>query len=228
MKPYYSEPGIEIWLGDCREVLPTLGRVDLVLTDPPWGIKADNRKRNLSRGKMAFPTDFGESNWDSKPADKATLDTCIAKGDKAIVWGGNFFEVPPSSCWLVWDKDNTGDFGDCELAWTNLNMSVRRFKWRWNGMLQENMADKELREHPTQKPVALMRWCLNWVLPETVLDPFMGSGTTLVAAKLLGRRAIGIEIEERYCEIAARRLAQGVLPLHAPAESRLVESELSF
>ena len=132
-----------------------------------------------------------------------------------IIFGGNYFGLPPSSCWLVWDKDNTGDFADCELAWTNLKKAVRRLKWRWNGMLQENMANKELREHPTQKPLEVMKWAMKHA-PEdcqTILDPFMGSGTTLRAAKDLGRKAIGIEIEEKYCEIAVNRLRQEVLPL---------------
>jgi len=113
----------------------------------------------------------------------------------------------------VWDKEINGEFADCELAWTNLSKPVRKFKWRWNGMLQEQMGDKkEARVHPTQKPLALMRWCLSLVPDaKTVLDPFMGSGTTLVASRLEGRQAVGIEINEKYCEAAAKRLEQGVL-----------------
>ena len=114
----------------------------------------------------------------------------------------------------MWDKDNgQNTFADCELAWTNLPKAVRKFKWRWQGMLQEKGGrDKEHRVHPTQKPLALMRWCLSLVPDaETVLDPFAGSGTTLVAARLEGRKAIGIEINERYCEAAANRLAQRTL-----------------
>jgi DNA modification methylase len=135
-----------------------------------------------------------------------------------IIFGGNFFELPPSSCWLVWDKDNTGDFADCELAWTNLNKAVRRLMFRWNGMLQEPGIPKEVREHPTQKPEPVMTWALGHAPNvRTVLDPFMGSGTTLAAAKRQGMSATGIEIEERYCEIAAKRLSQEVLPWE-PAE----------
>src|SRR5262249_44460370 len=117
--------------------------------------------------------------------------------------------------WLVWDKDNgASDFADCELAWTNLRKAVRQFTYRWNGMLQEPGYPKELRQHPTQKPEALMRWCLAHAMPvESVLDPFMGSGTVLRAGKDAGLSATGVEREERYCEIAAKRLAQEVLPL---------------
>jgi DNA modification methylase len=213
-KPYYHANGITIYNADCRKVLPWLEPFDLLLTDPPYGIDADNRKKILSRGKLAPPTDYGDTSWDKAPPPKWFIEASRSVADVSILWGGNYYEgLPPSSCWLVWDKDNTGDFADCELAWTNMPKAVRKFKWRWNGMLQENMGDKkETRVHPTQKPMALMRWCLSLV-PEaqTVLDPFMGSGTTLVAAKLEGRKAVGIEINERYCEAAVKRLAQKTL-----------------
>jgi site-specific DNA-methyltransferase (adenine-specific) len=134
-----------------------------------------------------------------------------------IIWGGNFFRLSPASGWLVWDKDNgTNGYADCELAWTDLPMAVRRLRFRWMGMLQEL---PEERWHPTQKPLPVMRWCVG-LLPATagtILDPYAGSGTTLRAAKDLGRKAIGIEIEERYCEIAAQRCAQDVLDLGSAA-----------
>ena len=214
LKPYYDHDGILIYNADCKDVLPTLGSFDILLTDPPYGIGADNRKQILSRGKLAVPIDYGESDWDSAPPDSDLLKVCRQLCKSQVLWGGNYFDVPPSSCWLVWDKDNgSNDFADCELAWTNLQKAVRKFKWRWNGMLQEKAGrHKEHRVHPTQKPVPLMRWCLSLVPDaKTVLDPFMGSGTTLVAAKLEGRKAVGIEINEKYCEAAANRLAQGVL-----------------
>ena len=138
----------------------------------------------------------------------------IDNANVAILWGGNYYEgLPPSRCWLVWDKDNTGMRADAELAWTNRDAAVRLFKWRWNGMLQEHAGDKkESRVHPTQKPLALMRWCLSLVTEaKTVLAPFAGSGTTGVAAKLEGRKALLIEINEAYCESAAKRLSQGTL-----------------
>lgn len=213
-KPYYESAGITIYNADCKQVLPFLSRVDVLLTDPPYGIDADNRDRILSRGKLAKPKDYGESSWDKEPPPRWFLEAAQDTAQVAILWGGNYYGLPASSCWLVWDKDNgTNDFADCELAWTNMTRAVRKFKWRWNGMIQEQMGDKkECRVHPTQKPTALMRWCLSLV-PEakTVLDPFMGSGTTLVASKLEGRQAIGIEINEAYCEAAAKRLSQGTL-----------------
>ena len=126
--------------------------------------------------------------------------------------GGNYFGLPPARGWLVWDKDNTGDFADCELAWTNLEMAVRKIKYRWNGMLQQNMAEKDVRYHPTQKPTAVMEWAIGFVPgARTVLDPWMGSGTTLIAARAKGMQADGIEINEKYCEAAKQRLSQGVL-----------------
>lgn len=214
MKPYYQEKGITIYHGDCREILPTLGKVDLVLTDPPYGIGEANGK-NKSRGKLARPKDYGIDKWDTETVPQSLINEIVCKSDKSIVFGGNYYSMPPSSCWIVWDKDNGDtDFADCELAWTNLEKAVRKIRYRWNGMLQENMANKETRYHPTQKPLNVMTWCISQA-PKTVasiLDPFMGSGTTLVAAKNLGRQAIGIELEEKYCEIAVRRLAQEVLP----------------
>jgi DNA modification methylase len=214
MKPYFQDDAVTIYLGDCREILPSLPKVDLVLTDPPYGIGEANGK-NKSRGLVAQPKDFGIASWDNKPIPQELLDLVISKATYSIVFGGNFYSLPASSCWLVWDKDNgETDFADAELAWTNLKQAVRLFKWRWNGMLQDNMKNKEYRYHPTQKPVPLMEWCISKVSDvNLILDPFMGSGTTLRAAKNLGRKAIGIEIEERYCEIAAKRMAQTVMEL---------------
>ena len=216
MNPYYEHGGITIYHGNCREILPTLEPVDLVLTDPPYGI-GESAGRNKTRSKMAVSKDYGNASWDDAPPDKETINLAIAAGRSAIVFGGNYFALPASPCWLVWDKDNGAtDFADCELAWTNLEIAVRRIRWRWQGMLQEHGGKhKELRQHPTQKPLAVMKWCIERVPgnPQSIIDPFMGSGTTLRAAKDLHRKAIGIEIDERYCEIAANRLRQNVLPL---------------
>lgn len=207
---YHSENGITIYCGDNRLLLPMLGQYDLLLTDPPYGIGADNRKRILSRGKLANPKDYGESNWDGETPADWVLQMALSKAQWQILWGGNYYGLPASSCWLVWDKLNgDNDFADCELAWTNLQKAVRRITHLWNGMIRKNGED---RYHPTQKPLDVMTWCLGQV-PEarTVLDPWMGSGTTLVAAKLRGLEAVGIEIDEQHCETAKRRLAQGVL-----------------
>ena len=216
MKPYYEDAaaGIVIYHGDCREILPMLEPVDLVLTDPPYGI-GEARGKNKSRGQLAKPKDYGVAAWDDAPPARWMFDWLMEISQHQIIFGGNFFGLPASSCWLVWDKDNSGDFADCELAWTNLKKAVRKLQWRWNGMLQENMGKKEFREHPTQKPLEVMKWAIEQAPSDcqTILDPFMGSGTTLRAAKDLGRKCIGIEIEEKYCEIAVRRLQQEVLPL---------------
>jgi DNA modification methylase len=222
MKPYYEHAGITIYHGDCREILPTLPRADLVLTDPPYGIGADrNLRANKQHGNAATPSrDYGSGDWDSSVPDAETMRLVVGCGTLAVVWGGNYFGLPPSAGWLVWDKDNgRNGYADCELAWTNLPQAIRRIRYRWMGMLQEHAGrDKEERYHPTQKPLPVMRWCLSHA-PEavTIIDPFAGSGTTLRAAMDLGRRAIGIEIEERYCEIAAKRLSQEVLPLTGTA-----------
>ena len=217
--PYYEEPGITIYHGDCREILPTLPKVDLVLTDPPYGIGADrNMRANTQYGKaLAISKDYGTGDWDRRRPEAASFRLMLDAASEQIFWGGNYFSdyLPAQTCWLVWDKDNgSNGYADCELAWTNLDRAVRKFRHRWMGMLQENMKEKEERYHPTQKPTEIMRWCIDLASnPQTILDPFMGSGTTLRAAKDLGRKAIGIEIEEKYCEIAVKRLAQEVLPL---------------
>ena len=194
----------ELYLGDCREILPSLGKVDAVVTDPPYGIR-EAAGKNVSRGLLATARDYGHSSWDDVTAD-AAVGTAIEQSQWAIVFGGNYYDLPPTSCWLVWDKMINGDFADCELAWTNLPKAVRRIQYMWNGMLRAN---KEPRgDHPTQKPIGVMKWCIEH-LPEpsnVILDPFMGSGTTGVACVKLGRRFIGIEVDERYYDIACRRI----------------------
>jgi DNA modification methylase len=210
--PYYDDDGITIYHGDSREIVPTLDPVDLLLTDPPYGIGAD---RNLRAGKrhgraVAASRDYGAGDWDSSPPPAWMIHQLLDMSTWSIIWGGNHLAIPrPATCWLVWDKMN-GDNGyaDCELAWSNLPHAVRMIRHRWMGMLQEP-GQREVRVHPTQKPLRLMRWALSLApLSATVLDPYMGSGTTLRAAADEGKSAIGIETEERYCEIAATRLAQ--------------------
>lgn len=212
MKPYYEERGITIYHSDCREaVSQLLDSFDLLLTDPPYGI-GEAAGKNKSRGKLAVAKDYGDFDWDAEPIDFELLRKFMQMCDQSIVWGGNYYPFPPSSCWLVWDKVNgASDFADCELAWTNRDSAVRMFRWQWAGMLQENMGRKDFRTHPTQKPLALMKWCIS-LFPDakTVLDPFLGSGTTLVAAKAMGLTGVGMEREEKYCEISANRLRQEV------------------
>lgn len=211
MTPYYSENGITIYHGHCCELLDV--RADLLLTDPPYGI-GEAAGKNKSRTNLAVSKDYGNESWDDKPVPQTLIDRLVLTSKQSVVWGGNYYAMSPSSCWLVWDKDNGGnDFADCELAWTNWPMAVRRLRHRWAGMLQENMARKEVRSHPNQKPLAVMKWALSLApdSPQLIFDPFMGSGTTLRAAKDLGLKAIGCDLSEQYCEDAAKRLRQEVL-----------------
>lgn len=212
MRPFYQDDSVTLYHGDCRIILPTLEPVDLLLTDPPYGI-GEAAGKNKSRGKLAVAKDYGTASWDDQPPPAWLLELARSLARYQIIFGGNYFHLPPSRCWLVWDKDNgASDFADCELAWTNLDKAVRRLTYRWAGMLQEPGSPREDRVHPTQKPEPVMRWALSHVPDaQAVLDPFAGSGTTLVAAKRLGLKAIGIERELSYCEAAVQRLRQGSL-----------------
>lgn len=222
-KPYYQDDWATIYHADCRDILPSLDPVDLVLTDPPYGIN-ECRERVMSRGRNAQARDYGEFLWDSETISDDAILRVFDAAHRIILFGGNYYShlCAPSACWLVWDKDNgTCHFADCELAWTNLPQAVRLGRHRWNGMLRKG---QEQRWHPTQKPLDLMKWCITIAdkhgTNATILDPFMGSGTTLHAAKDLNRRAIGIEISEEYCAIAAKRLRQEVFDFSTTAEQR--------
>lgn len=217
--PFYDDGLITIFCGDSRSIVPQLRTFDLLLTDPPYGI---NVAKNGTVGSGAKPgkkrsgwkvdapsTQFMPVTWDAAPPPAWELQMLISRASQAVLWGGNYFEnLHRSSCWLVWDKVNgASSFADCELAWTNFHKAVRMFVWRWSGMLQQDMKNKEKRVHPTQKPVALMEWCISHAkAPKSILDPYMGSGTTLLAAQRLGIRAVGIDRERSYCEAAVDRL----------------------
>jgi site-specific DNA-methyltransferase (adenine-specific) len=211
VSPYYQDDAVTIYHGDCREILPNLPPVDLVLTDPPYGIAHGTNYAERGRGELARAYDYPPVYGDDEPFDPSPI---LALGKPTVLFGANHYadRLPPTSGWLVWDKKRPPelDQATAELAWTNFVKGVRVFSYLWNGMIR---AGNERLEHPTMKPVALWRWVmgLRWTPEGTVLDPFMGSGTTLRAAKDLGRKAIGIEIEERYCEIAANRMSQMVL-----------------
>jgi DNA modification methylase len=212
LKPYYQDSFVTIYHGDCKVIMPQLPDFDLLLTDPPYGIGESNRK-NKTRRKQSNPRDYGDYEWDQKPIPQWVIEMARSKCEKQVIFGGNYYDLPPCKGPLVWDKENTGDFADGEMAWNNLGCALRIKRHRWNGMLRKG---KEPRFHPTQKPVEIMSWCLLLAGDvKTVLDPFMGSGTTLRACKDAGKLCVGIDLEERYCEIAARRMAQEVLPLYA-------------
>jgi site-specific DNA-methyltransferase (adenine-specific) len=223
--PYYDADGITIYCGDCREVLPMV-QADVVVTDPPYGIAHPTDYKARGRSNLCACRDYAPVFGDGDPFDPASL---LEMNLPAMLWGANHYasRLPDASGWIVWDKLRPHDLDQAtaELAWTNFVKGVRVFRFMWNGMLR---ASHEALVHPTQKPVALMSWCLalRWFPPGTILDPFMGSGTTLVAAKQLGRRAIGIEIEERYAEIAARRLSQQVLPFTHVEQRPFVQGSL--
>jgi DNA modification methylase len=235
-KPYYDHAGITIYHADCREILPHLPKVDLVLTDPPYGIEIATNGRIGATGRNANGHRLGTRaikqyipvEWDSVPLTRELADLFRHKSTNQIIFGFNHFSdiLPPTKAVIVWDKKLKNDwednFSDCELAWTSFNEPARLFRHMWIGALRASEHATDAKQHPTQKPVALMGWLLGkHSRPgELILDPFMGSGTTLVAAKNLGRRAIGIEIEEEYCAIAVQRLAQEVLPLSAPEEPK--------
>ena len=192
-----------LYLGDCMDILPTLDRVDAVITDPPYGLgkKLWGGCGAGSSNWKAMVKDMGK--WDMKVPIEA-IKASIEKADKSIVWGGNYFSLPPSRCFFVWDKGATlkgRSFAEAELAWCSWNASARIFMQSTHNHIEK--------EHPTQKPVALMVWCIEQAgNPETILDPFMGSGTTGVAAIQLGRKFIGIEREPKYFDIACRRIEQ--------------------
>lgn len=202
-----------LYLGDSAEILQSVAPVDACVMDPPYGIgeSGDNSSRTPIAGRTRLGTKspvvhWAPSDWDNATADDVVTQA-ISKAAWSIVFGGNYYSLPPTSCWLVWDKLNgDSDFADCELAWTNLPKAVRRIRFMWNGMLRQN--GEQRGDHPTQKPIEVMRWCIGHLPPTvtTVLDPFMGSGTTLVAAAMLGKHGIGIEREEKYFDIAVRRV----------------------
>ena len=218
-----------LYCGDNTKILPGLERADLVLTDPPYGIN-ENTKKNMSRGCIAKPTDYGSFDWDKKPVPQSFIEEVIAAGEHCIMFGGNYYAVPPASCWLIWDKVNgKSDFADCEMAWTNLPKAVRLHRQMWNGMLRDGEERGVQRVHPTQKPVALMVWCIEQAAKaDTILDPYMGSGTAGVAAIRLGRKFIGIERERKYFDIACQRIEQAVAQgqLFAPEQPKQEQTAL--
>ncbi len=215
-------------LGDCREILPTLGKVDAVVTDPPYGLSAERGIGTNSRER--FNPFVGTTAWDDAPVDAAILAEIAAKGEHAIIWGGNYFALPPSSCWLIWDKETAGitTFADCEVAWTNLPKAMRLKRHLWSGPY---MKVKEDRVHPTQKPLAIMLWCLEQVpSAKTILDPYAGSGTTGIACAQTGRSFIGIERDPGYFDIACRRIEEAYRQprLFEDAPPKPVQDAFSF
>lgn len=184
-----------LYLADCREVLPQVPRADALITDPPYGINITKSNR------LAVSRGMGGHDWDGGAPSMVELALICAAGRDKIIWGGNYFGLPPARCVLVWDKQNDGrDFADLEMAWTNLDAVARIFRMR-----PMNMDGGK--EHPTQKPLQLMRWCISkCTSPLTVIDPYMGSGSTGAAAVGMGLSFTGIEAHEPYFDLACRRI----------------------
>jgi site-specific DNA-methyltransferase (adenine-specific) len=201
-----------LYLGDCMDILPMLVKVDAVITDPPYGISAN--KQTLGSGKKAFDR---AGDWDSEAPELAL---CITAGIKLCFWGGNYFsdQLPSTNDWLIWHKKNDGlSFSECEMAWTNFGRQTRHISHHWGG---------EGKVHPTMKPLQVMSWCIQQAgMPETILDPFMGSGTTGVAAIQLGRKFIGIEREPKYFYIACQRIEQAVAQGQLFAPEPMVQTQ---
>lgn len=206
---YFKDDSVLIYNADCREILPQLPdkSVDLVLTDPPYGIGKDGQKQ--STGGHGGRKGYDFMGWDGCRPDKDIFDLIRAKSNEQIIWGGNYFAdlLPPTSKWLVWDKGQRINQSDGELAWTSFDGALRIYTVNRVELMIDNSC------HPTQKPVKLFAKIIADYTEanQTILDPFLGSGTTCYCAKKLGRKCIGIEISEKYCEIAARRCSQGVL-----------------
>ena len=184
-----------LYLGDCREILPRLPKVDAVVTDPPYGIGFAAQPTTGQRRAGMKP-----ESWDDQIVDVVPMLPDIAP---AIIWGGNYYTLPTSRGWLSWFKpDAPPSMAQFELAWTSFDRNSRQLS------VSISETNPERVGHPTQKPLRLMEWCLSFVADaQTILDPFMGSGTTGVACANLGRKFIGIEICEKYFDIACERIA---------------------
>jgi len=183
-----------LYLGDCLEILPTLEKVDAVVTDPPYGLgkKMQGGTWGAQQKYVDMPARDGE-------AKQQWIDAILALGVPTIIWGGNYFVMPPSRCWLVWKKPYFPTMADCELAWCSEDANARVF---------DGLRSYGEKSHPTEKPLPLMTWCVQQLPKDcaTILDPFMGSGTTGVACANLGRKFIGIEREPKYFDIACTRI----------------------
>jgi DNA modification methylase len=201
-----------LYLGDCMDILPTLPRVDAVITDPPYGMKRDGKPQSTSAHGGHKGYEF--MGWDQEPPNADVFASIMLASDIQVIWGANFYpqHLPPSMGWLFWDKGQRISQSDGELAFTNMQKALRVFTLNRASIAQDGAV------HPTQKPLALMKWCIEQAgNPETILDPFMGSGTTGVAAIQLGRKFIGIEREPNYFDIACKRIEQ------AAAQGKLFE-----
>jgi len=219
-----------LYLGDCRTILPTLGKVDAVVTDPPYGVfKKTGGDGRMFGKETIYSVDDSAASWDARPSPQL-LRMCRDASKQFIIWGGNYLAETLGECRgpLVWNKlTGNNSYADGEIAWSNVAGTCRIFTHQWCGAFKDS--ERGLRaEHPTQKPIALLEWCLGFIDGETILDPFMGSGTTGVACVNLGRKFIGIEIEERYFDIAVRRIEEAYRQPRLFAEPKTAPKQEAF
>lgn len=223
---------------DCMEVLKNLPdkSIELVLTDPPFGRKIVKNGK-IGGDRIATVKDYGSETWDDKSPDKIYFDEIFRVSKNQIIFGANYFieKINKNSpCWLIWDKDNSGDFADAELAWTSFSTPVRIYRWRWNGMLQQDMKNKEKRIHPTQKPVRLFEKIISDYYKKDsngiVADFYSGSGTTAIACYNLGIPFICVEKKKQYFDDSIKRFdevkSQIKIPFETPVESVVCQRNL--
>ena len=211
-------PISEVYNVDCLEYMRSLPDkyFDLCIADPPYGIGECGAK-NHSRSRIAKAKEYTAKDWDFQSLSSDYFSEILRVSKNAIIWGANHFisKLPyDSSCWIVWDKENgNNDFADCELAWTNYKSAVRKFTFRWAGMLQGNMKHKEERIHPTQKPIALYSWILdNYAIGGgKIFDPFLGSGSSRIAAYKKGFDFYACELDKDYYEAQEERFRRECL-----------------
>ena len=214
--------GVTLYLGDCREILPTLGKVSAIVTDPPYGIADVWTKGGQRHGWQNANRQMALRNsWDAEAPSKEFFDFLREIAGELVIWGGNYFDLPPSRCWYVWNKpERNFSLAEAELAWTNKDAVVR--------VIDANRSDQG-RQHPTQKPVEVMTFSILRLKARTIVDPFMGSGTTGVAAVKLGRKFIGIEAEPTYFDIACKRISDALKQPDMFVESpKLATEQLSM
>ncbi len=198
-----------------ENVIDSLPEIDLLLTDPPFGLDTKSLSSSKSKAKLGPAREYQQYEWMNKGIiSDEIINKLVTRSSYSIIWGGNYYRLDPSSCWFYWDKQMTCEYADGLLAWTNLPGALKSFTWAWNGMIKET---PEKRWHPTQMPEAVVNFCLDQFeakvkrKPKLVLDPFAGSGTTLACCKKRGIDYIGVEMIDEYMNIINQRLSQECL-----------------
>lgn len=224
---------LEYHIKDCLEGMKDIpdGSIDLVLTDPPYGgvitkcgwVHQPNQKIGCALELDYTFDNFDE--WDKKRIDKKYFDEMFRISKNQIIWGGNYYidYLQPSPCWIAWDKKRQKDNSDMELAWASFKTTTRIFRHKWDGFIQEDMKDKEIKYHPTQKPLPLFVWLLEKysTSADIILDPFLGSGTTLLACRKTGRNGIGFEINPDYEPIIRKRIMADIDPIESSVKKAI-------